>query len=222
MWHRVDLVRTDSSERRVASLFKVERISEVETTLVVVSNRSKLGKNINCMRNMSIREGFMRDGLRKGPPLWSSRQSSWLLTQRSRARFPALPNLLRSSGSGTGSTQSREDKWGATWKKSSGSGLENLDWQPWGIRRADHATSLYPQKLALNFTGKWRPVAIVRLWTKGHIRMASSGTLRRVAAVRTDVSGELSASLIRVTRIGELGRTLAATSNRCTRRRQSS
>jgi hypothetical protein len=33
-----------------------------------------------------------------------------------------------------------EDKWEATWKKSSGSGLENWD----------HATPLYPQKLALN------------------------------------------------------------------------
>jgi hypothetical protein len=37
--------------------------------------------------------------------------------------------------------------------------------------------------------------------------------LRRVALVRTDVSEEPSAS-IRVTRIGELGTTLAATSNR--------
>jgi hypothetical protein len=35
--------------------------------------------------------------------------------------------------------------------------------------------------------------------------------LRRVALVRTDVSEELSASFIRVTRIGELGTTLAAT-----------
>jgi hypothetical protein len=32
--------------------------------------------------------------------------------------------------------------------------------------------------------------------------MASSGMLRRVALVRTDVSEELSASFIRVTRIG--------------------
>jgi hypothetical protein len=38
-------------------------------------------------------------------------------------------------------------------------------------------------------------------------RMASSGMLRRVALVRTDVSEELSASIIRVTRIGELGTT---------------
>jgi hypothetical protein len=35
--------------------------------------------------------------------------------------------------------------------------------------------------------------------------MASSGKLRRVALVRTDVSGELSAFIIRVTRIDELG-----------------
>jgi hypothetical protein len=38
--------------------------------------------------------------------------------------------------------------------------------------------------------------------------------LRRVALERTDVSKELSASCIRVTRIGELGTTLAVTSNR--------
>jgi hypothetical protein len=41
--------------------------------------------------------------------------------------------------------------------------------------------------------------------------MASSGMLRRVALVRTNVSEELSATFIRVTRIGELGTTLAAT-----------
>jgi hypothetical protein len=46
--------------------------------------------------------------------------------------------------------------------------------------------------------------------------MAFSGMLRRLALVRTDVSKELSASFIRVTRIGELGTTLAVTSNRRT------
>jgi hypothetical protein len=49
-------------------------------------------------------------------------------------------------------------------------------------------------------------------------KMASFGMLRRVDLVRTDVSEELSASIIRVTRIGEL-RTLAVTSNRHTLRR---
>jgi hypothetical protein len=48
--------------------------------------------------------------------------------------------------------------------------------------------------------------------------MVSSGMLRRVALVRSDVSEELSASFIRVT-IGELGTTLAVTSNRRTLQR---
>jgi hypothetical protein len=42
------------------------------------------------------------------PPLW-------LQIQRFRVRFPALPDFLRSDGSGTGSTHPREDKWRATW-----------------------------------------------------------------------------------------------------------
>jgi hypothetical protein len=49
-------------------------------------------------------------------------------------------------------------------------------------------------------------------------RMPSSGMLRRVAPVRTNVSEECSAFIIRVTRIGELGM-LAVTSNRRTLRR---
>jgi hypothetical protein len=50
-------------------------------------------------------------------------------------------------------------------------------------------------------------------------RMVSSGLLRRVALVRTDVSEETGASFIRVTKVGELGTTQAATSNRPTLRR---
>jgi predicted hotdog family 3-hydroxylacyl-ACP dehydratase len=49
--------------------------------------------------------------------------------------------------------------------------------------------------------------------------MASSGMLRRVVLVRTDVSEELSASFIRVTRIGGLGTTLSVINNRRTLRR---
>jgi hypothetical protein len=46
--------------------------------------------------------------------------------------------------------------------------------------------------------------------------MQSSGMLRYVALVKTDVSEEPSASIIKVTRIGELGTTLAVTNNRRT------
>jgi hypothetical protein len=42
--------------------------------------------------------------------------------------------------------------------------------------------------------------------------MGSSGMLRHMTLVRTDVSEELTASFIRVTRIGELGTMLAVTS----------
>jgi hypothetical protein len=46
--------------------------------------------------------------------------------------------------------------------------------------------------------------------------MPSSGMLGRVAIIRTDVSEELSPSIMRGTRIGEPGSTLAGTSNRRT------
>jgi hypothetical protein len=48
--------------------------------------------------------------------------------------------------------------------------------------------------------------------------MVSSGMLRIVALVRTEVSEELSASFISVKRISELGTKLAITSNRRTLR----
>jgi hypothetical protein len=44
--------------------------------------------------------------------------------------------------------------------------------------------------------------------------MASSGMLRRVALVRTDVSEGHSATIIRVTTVGEIGTTSTVTSNR--------
>jgi hypothetical protein len=49
--------------------------------------------------------------------------------------------------------------------------------------------------------------------------MPSSGILRRVALVRTDILEECSAYIIRVTRIDEIGTTLAVASNRRTMRR---
>jgi hypothetical protein len=50
-------------------------------------------------------------------------------------------------------------------------------------------------------------------------RMLSSGTLRSIILVRTDVSAERRPIIIRVERFGELGKMLAITSNRRTLRR---
>jgi hypothetical protein len=58
---------------------------------------------------------------------------------------------------------------------------------------------------------------VSRRWLR---RMTSSGMLCRAALIITDVSEEHSASFIRVTRIGELGTTIAVTSNRSTLRRK--
>jgi hypothetical protein len=59
------------------------------------------------------------------PPLWSSGHSSWLQIQKSRILFPAIPDFLGSSGSGTGSTQPREWNEELLERKRGGSGLEN-------------------------------------------------------------------------------------------------
>jgi hypothetical protein len=53
----------------------------------------------------------------------------------------------------------------------------------------------------------------MRAKTYTNRRMVSFGMLRSVALVRTDVSEELIASFIRVTKIGELRTTLAITSH---------
>jgi hypothetical protein len=54
-------------------------------------------------------------------------QSFWLQIRSSLVRFPIPPDFLRSRGSGTGSAQPRDENWGATWRRSSDSGLENRD-----------------------------------------------------------------------------------------------
>jgi hypothetical protein len=52
------------------------------------------------------------------------------------------------------------------------------------------------------------------------LKNVKDAVLSGVALVRADVSEEHVSSVIRVTRIGELGITLAVTSNRCTLRRK--
>jgi hypothetical protein len=77
-------------------------------------------------------------------PLWSSGQSSWLQIQRSRIRFVAISDFLRNNGSGTGSTQPREYKWGGPLgRKNSCCGLENREYfWPYGTNFAHKRRSL--------------------------------------------------------------------------------
>jgi hypothetical protein len=58
-------------------------------------------------------------------PLWSSGQEFLATDPEVRVRYPALLDFLKSSRSGTRSTQPREYNWGATWKKN---GLENRNY----------------------------------------------------------------------------------------------
>jgi hypothetical protein len=90
-------------------------------------------------------------------------------------------------------------------------GYSSLDFCPnWIPIRFKEVTnskrSLWHDRFLIDLRFSWR-----WLW-----RMAPSGMLCHVALVWTDVSEELSASFIRVTRIGELGTTLVVTSNQCT------
>ena len=80
------------------------------TQLYVVPNFTfqKSGYNGLEMKQRITSGNFRTAVSETGPPLWSSGQSFWLQRQRSRVRFPALPDFLSSSGSGTGSTQPRE------------------------------------------------------------------------------------------------------------------
>jgi hypothetical protein len=83
-----------------------------------------------------------------------------------RVRFPALPDFLGISGSGTGPSQSQEYNWRATWKKNSGSGLETREYCRRDPSRWPRST-LKLQKLALiSPTSGGRSVGIVHSWTQ--------------------------------------------------------
>jgi hypothetical protein len=118
------------------------------------------------LQNRAQAQGiFSEIKLHSGRFLWSSGQNSWLQIQRSQVRFTALPDFLRSCGSGTGSTP-HEDNWGATLMKSSscGSGLKKTRFTADGIRCADHATPLYSRKFVLTpSTSGSRTIRIVHL-----------------------------------------------------------
>jgi hypothetical protein len=125
--------------------------------------------NITSMRNKAVTMCSVHSCMRNSTnwlPLWSRGQSSWLQIQRFWVRFPALPDFLRSSGSGLGSTQSHEYNWGATsMEKAAAPGLQNWDYGCGDPLRWPHDT-LYPQKSALSLPTRGScSIGIVRLQT---------------------------------------------------------
>jgi hypothetical protein len=96
-----------------------------------------------------ISSHFTQSSLWDWSLLWSSGHSYWLQIQRSRVWFLALPDFPRSGVSGTGSTQPREDNWGADLKTSSDSGLQG---GPDSIRQF----LIINNRSIQQHTGKWK------------------------------------------------------------------
>jgi hypothetical protein len=89
-----------------------ERLPALSRPSYTMLNAARLcgshGRWVHITFFASVREGYLMS-------LLVSRDR--LCGPEVRVRFPTLPDFLRSSGSGTGSTQPREYNWGATWKK---------------------------------------------------------------------------------------------------------
>jgi hypothetical protein len=77
MLRHVAFVRTDVSKELSASIIRVTRIGELRT-LAVTKNRRNTTANVVLSSPI-----FVTLMMEARPPLWSSGQSSWLLTQRS-------------------------------------------------------------------------------------------------------------------------------------------
>jgi hypothetical protein len=104
--------------------------------------------NILCTVKTILTKPTLKNGIiAHGSPLWSSGQSSWLQIQRSRVRFPTLPDFLRSSESGMGSSLPREYTQELLGRKSSGSSLESWEYGLKDLSRWPRGT-LCPQKLS--------------------------------------------------------------------------
>jgi hypothetical protein len=93
------------------------KADDLAVVIVIAKSRAvKTGSNVEepseegraSKSALLIREHFRTFYGCRRLPLWSTGQGFWIQIQRSRVPFPALQDLLRTSTSGTGSTQPRE------------------------------------------------------------------------------------------------------------------
>jgi hypothetical protein len=66
LWHHVGFVRTDYLEDRVASIFRVGKISELGTVLAVTSRLKTRRRNTNYMRREGTGVGYREPGGGRG------------------------------------------------------------------------------------------------------------------------------------------------------------
>jgi hypothetical protein len=93
------------------------------------------------------------------PPLWFSGQSSWLKIQKSRVRFPTLPDYLWNSGPWKGPlslmrTVEELLEWqvaAAAWKTEINNSRDLLRWP---------CNTFVALKAGTNFTEQWRPLGL--------------------------------------------------------------
>jgi hypothetical protein len=104
MLRRVALVRTGVSEERSASIIRVTRIGELGM-LAVTNNQCTLRRSIKQFLRSLRRVLVTANVVPTSQILVTMMTEALHSPQRSRVRFPALPDFLSSSGSGTGPTQ---------------------------------------------------------------------------------------------------------------------